>query len=96
MITLQAYRVAVGTFQCKLVNIRPKCSTYGTNGGNRAKNDYRLGGKIGPIIKIISLLFIFGVNVNNSYSKICQEASNKNNHILNGNISKKGNFSLYT
>ncbi len=41
-------------------------------------------------------MFIFGANVNNSYFKTCQEASNKNNHILNGNISNKGNFSLFT
>ena len=90
MISIQAYRVSVGIFQCKLINIRPKGSTYGTNGGNRGKNDYRLGGKLGLGIKIIFLLFLLGVNVNNTYSKICQESSNKNNHILNGNITKKG------
>ena len=96
MITLQAYRVAVGTFQCKLINIRPKGSTYGTNGGNRGKNDYTIGKKLGLGIKILLILVLFGVNVNNNYSKVCKESSNKLNHILNGNISKKGNISLYT
>ena len=93
MISIQAYRVSVGIFQSKLFNIRPKCSTYGTNRGNRGNNDYQLGYKLGLGIKIILLLFLFGVNVNNSYSKVCKESCNKNNHILNGNISKKGNLS---
>ena len=66
------------------------------NRGNRDNNDYRLGYKLGIGIKITFLLFLLGVNVNNTYSKICQESSNKNNHILNGNITKKGNLSLYT
>ena len=96
MISIQAYRVSVGIFQSKFFKIRPKCSTYGINGGNRGKNDYRIGNKLGLGIKILLLLVLFGVNVNNNYSKVCKESSNKINHILNGNISKKGNLSLYT
>ena len=34
--------------------------------------------------------------VNNSYGKRCQEANNKNNHSLNGNISKKGTITLFS
>ena len=96
MISIQAYRVSVGIFQSKSFNIRPKCSTYGTNRANRANNEYRVGYKLGLGIKIILLLLVFGVNLNNGYSKVCKESCNKINHILNGNITKKGNLSLYT
>ena len=96
MISIQAYRVSVGIFQSKSFNFKPKSSTYGTNGANRTNNDYRQGCKLGIGIKIILLLLVFGFNLNNGYSKICKESCNKINHILNGNISKKGNLSLYT
>ena len=96
MIAIQAYRVSVGIFHSKLFNFKPKCSTYGTNRENRANYNYRQGCKLGLGIKIILLLLVFGVNLNNNYSKVCKESCNKINHILNGNISKKGNLSLYT
>ena len=95
MISIQAYRVSVGIFQSKIFNFKPKNSTYGTKGVNSAKIDYRNGCKLRNGIKIIILLLVFGCNINNNYSKVCKESSNKNNHILNGNISKKGNISLY-
>ena len=96
MISIQAYRVSVGIFQSKFFKIRSKCSTYGTNWGNGGKNKYRLGQNLGWGLKIILLLFLLGVNVNNTYGKVCKDSCNKINHILNGNISKRGNFSLYT
>ena len=96
MISLQAYRISVGSFQCKLNNFKPKNLTYVKNRGNRGKNSYLVGGKLGFSLKIILLLFLLGVNTNNTYNKICQESNNKNNHISNGNISKKGTISLFT
>ena len=86
----------MGIFQSKIFNFKHKNSTYGTKGVNSAKIDYRNGCKLRNGIKIIILLLVFGCNINNNYSKVCKESSNKNNHILNGNISKKGNISLYT
>ena len=34
--------------------------------------------------------------MSNSYSKVCQTMNNKVLHANNGNISKKGNFSLFS
>ena len=96
MISIQAYRVSVGTFQFNFSKVRSKGSTYGKNRGNGGKNKCRLGYTLGWGIKTILLLFLLGVNVNNTYGKVCKDSCNKTNHILNGNISKRGNISLYT
>ena len=52
------------------------------------------GGKFN--FKLILLFFLLGVNINNTFSKICQASSNKINHSTNGNISKKGTLTLFT
>ena len=54
------------------------------------------GGKFGFNLKIILLFFLFGVNINNTFSKVCQVSNNKTNHMINGNISKKGTLTLLT
>ena len=43
-----------------------------------------------------SSIFLLGVTINNTFSKICQVANNKINHTINGNISKKGTLTLFT
>ena len=47
-------------------------------------------------IKIILLFFLLGVNINNTFSKVCQVSNNRINHTINGNISKKGTLTLFT
>ena len=37
-----------------------------------------------------------GVNLNNTFSKVCQINNNRINHTVNGNISKKGTITLFT
>ena len=69
MISLQAYRISVGSFQSKLSKFQPKNLTYATNRGNRGKNRYLIRGKLGLSLKILLILFLLGVNTNNMYSK---------------------------
>merc|ERR1711867_242832 len=97
MISIQAFRISVGLFQFKFRSLKPKNSTYADKSrGNRGKKNSLKGGKLGFNIKIILLFFLLGVNINNTFSKVCQVSNNRNNHTLNGNISKKGTLTLFT
>ena len=87
MISIQAFRISVGLFQFKLLNSKPKNSTYRDRNG---------GSKCSLNLKILLIFFLLGVNVNNTFSKVSQVANNRINHMLNGNISKKGNLTLFT
>ena len=92
MISIQAFRISVELFQFKLINLKPKNSTYDDKSrGKGGKEKISLkGGKFGFNLKIILLFFLLGVNINNTFSKVCQVSNNRINHTINGNISKKG------
>ena len=62
----------------------------------KVKKNSSIGGILGFNTKIILIFFLLGVNINNNYSKVRQESSNKINHMLNGNIMKKGTLTLLT
>ena len=98
MISIQAFRISVGLFQVKLLNSKPKNSTYRNR--NRVKGDIdknRLKSNNCSLnLKLFLIFFLLGVNVNNTFSKVTQVANNRINHTLNGNISKKGNLTLFT
>ena len=97
MISIQAFRISVGLFQFKFRSFKPKNSTYADiSRGNRGKKNSFIGCKLGFNLKIILLFFLLGVNINNTYSKVCQVSNNRNNHTINGNISKKGTLTLFT
>ena len=90
MISLQAFRISVGLFQCKLKTLKPKNSTYAyKNEGNNGITNSLKWGKMGFNTKIILVFFLLGVNINNNFSKVCQVSNNKTNHSLNGNIIRK-------
>ena len=98
MISPQAYRISIGIFQVKLSNITTKNSTYCNL--NRSRGDTN---KIWPKSrsfclnpKLFLIFFLLGVNINNTYSKVIQVSNNRTNHILNGNITKKGNLIFFT
>ena len=73
-----------------------KCSSYGFKRGKRGHSKLNSCLSLGIGLKLILVALIFGLSVNNNYSKVCQESNNKLNHILNGNRSKSGYLSLYT
>ena len=98
MISIQAFRISVGLFQFK--TIKPKfknsayCDTNRGNGDNR-RNSTK-GNKYSLNLKIFLIFFLMGVNLNNTFSKVCQINNNRINHTVNGNISKKGTITLFT
>ena len=87
MISIQSYRLAIGLFQFKIKCFKTQNSTY---------DDLKRGERGRVKLNLILIFFLLGVCVNSSYGKRCQEANNKNNHSLNGNISKKGTISLFS
>ena len=96
MISIQSYRLSIGLFQFKSRHFKVNNSTYEDKirgKGGRDKISAK-GGKIN--FKIILLFFLLGVNINNTFSKVCQVSNNKINHSINGNISKKGTLTLFT
>ena len=97
MISLQAFRISVGLVQFKFKSFKPKNSTYVYNNGSyKGKNNSLIRGILGFNTKIILIFFLLGVNTNNNHSKARQESNNKYNHIINGNITKKGTLTLLT
>ena len=85
MISIQAFRISVGLFQVKLLNSKPKNSTYRDRNGGKGdieKNRIK-GSKCSLNLKILLIFFLLGVNVNNTYSKVSQVANNRINHTLN-------------
>ena len=96
MITIQQYRVSVGNFNIKSLTFKIKRPIYRSKLSKSGYKESKMGFSRGLALKIILISLLFGVNINNSYSKVCKANSNKVNHIINGNISKKGFLSLYT
>ena len=97
MISLQAYRISVGLFQFKFKRVKVNNSIYAFKiNSSKGKKNRSMGGNFGTLINMILIFFLLGVNINNNFSKIRQDDNNKVNHIKNGNIMKKGTFSLVT
>ena len=98
MISIQAFRISVGLFQLKFSKFKLKNSAYrDKNRGNGGEEKIsQKGSKSGLNLKIILIFFLLGVNINNTFSKVCKVTNNRINHTLNGNISKKGTLTLFT
>ena len=47
-------------------------------------------------LKLLIIFFLLGVHIDNTYSRVIQVSNNRTNHILNGNITKKGNLTFFT
>ena len=98
MISIQAFRISVGLFQFKTIKPKLKNSAYcDTNRGNRDnRRSSTKGNKYSLNLKIFLIFFLMGINLNNTFSKVCQIKNNRINHTVNGNISKKGTITLFT
>ena len=95
MISPQAYRISIGIFNVKSSNYLAKNSTY-CNGRGEIKKNRTKSSRFGLNLKILIIFFLIGVQVNNTYSRVLKATNNRTNHILNGNITKKGNLVLFT
>ena len=88
MISIQQYRASTGNFANRLanVNLLKVKSSYNNynryNNNNRTKNKNR--SRISLIFKLLLLYFVAIQDSSNDLTKKLN--SNKNNHILNGNI----------
>ena len=96
MISIQSYRLSIGLFQFKSRNLKVKNSTYEDKFRGKGGRDKISAKGVKINFKIILLFFLLGVNINNTFSKVCQVSNNKINHSINGNISKKGTLTLFT
>ena len=95
MISTQAYRISIGTFNLKFSHFLAKNSTYYNGRGEYNKNRTKSRSFcLNP--KLFLIFFLLGVNINNTYSRVIQVSNNRTNHILNGNITKKGNLIFFT
>ena len=95
MISPQAYRISIGTFNIKLSKYLAKNSTYYNGKGDNFKNRTKIN-CFCLNFKVLIIFFLLGVQINNTYSKVLQFSNNRTNHILNGNITKKGNLVFLT
>ena len=96
MILIQSYRISIGLFQFKSRNLKANNSTYEDKIRGKGDRDKIRARGVKINFKIILLFFLLGVNINNTFSKVCQVSNNKINHSINGNISKKGTLTLFT
>ena len=80
MISIQAYRISIGTFNYR--------------GNKHISLPCKYKSRISFSKSSIFILYLIfsGLFTASSYDYICKKNRNKNMHILNGNISKNGSY----